>query len=64
MKEILTNIVQLFIIIAGMCIFSWFDLFFTLHNILTVFTVGLVYLSFLSLSKIVFLIVQIIKGVK
>ena len=64
MKEILITIVKLFIIIAGMCLFSWFDLFFTLHNILTVFTVGLVYLSFLSLSKIVFLIVQIIKGVK
>lgn len=64
MKEILITIAQLFIVIAGMCLFSWFDLFFTLHNILTVFTVGLVYLSFLSLSKIVFLIVQIIKGVK
>lgn len=47
MEEILVTIAQLFIIVAGMCIFSWFDLFFTLHNIFLVLTLGIVYVAVL-----------------
>lgn len=64
MKEILITIVQLFILIAGMCLFSWFDLFFTLHNILMVLTLGIVYVAVLFIIVLIKSLYKYIRGIR